>query len=142
VVAADWIQTRVTDRITWSRVMSTGRFVDLETEPGYRRLCSQRDFTFSDFVSWQPCVPAEKEPEFVRWESTAERDARVPAMQRSFQRRLEGVRKLEDERSGSRRSPYDRAFLLRLKRDLEALVALSGREGPLGWLFWAARKPE
>jgi SAM-dependent methyltransferase len=141
VVATDWIQTRVTDRITWSRIVGTGRFVDLEIEPGYRRLCDQLSFT--EFVSWQPCAPADKpgEPEFVLWENTAQRDASVPAMQRWFLRRLEEVRRLEDERSVPRRSSYDRAFLLRLKRDLEAFVALSGPEGPLGWLFWAARKP-
>jgi hypothetical protein len=80
-------------------------------------------------------------PEFVRWESLSGRDARAPAMQRWFQRRLDEVRKHENERDGERRSPYERAFLLRLKRDLDTFVALSGSDGPLGWLLWAARKP-
>ena len=137
VIATDWIQTRVTDRVTWSRVVGTGRFVDLETEPGYRQL-SQAGFT--GFASWQPCATPDGETELVRWESAA-RDARAPVMQRWFQRRLEEVRRLEDERGGPPRSPYERAFLLRFKRDLEAFSALSGPDGPLGWVFWAARKP-
>ncbi len=124
VIATDWVQTRVTDRITWSRIVGTGRFVDLETEPGYRRLCSDQRFT--DFVSWD-------------W--TTEPGATAPAMHRWFCARLEDVRRLEDERGRPPRSPHDRAFLLRLRRDLEALAALSTAEGPLGWLFWAARKP-
>jgi SAM-dependent methyltransferase len=124
VIATDWVQTRVTDRITWSRLVGTGRLVDLDTEPGYRRLCDKLGFV--DFASWD-------------W--TAERSARAPAMYRWFERRLKEVRRLEDERGGPRWSPYERAFLLRLKRDLEAFVALSGPEGPLGWVFWSARKP-
>jgi hypothetical protein len=61
-------------------------------------------------------------------------------MHRWAQSRLDELRRLEDER-GRPRSPYERAFLLRMKRDLEALAALSAAGGPLGWLFWAARKP-
>jgi SAM-dependent methyltransferase len=125
VIAIDWVQTRVTDRITWSRIVGTGRFVDLETEPGYRRLCREQRFT--DFVSWD-------------W--TAEPGASAPAMQRWFQARLDDIRRLEDERGRPPRSPHERAFLLRLRRDFEALAALSTAEGPLGWLFWAARKPQ
>ncbi|HEX3758997.1 MAG TPA: class I SAM-dependent methyltransferase [Kofleriaceae bacterium] len=124
VIATDWIQTRVTDRITWSRMLGAARFVDLETEPGYRRLCSEQRFV--DFVSWD-------------W--TAEPGASAPAMQRWAQRRLDEVRRLEDEHGRPPRSPHERAFLLRFKRDLEALAALSTADGPLGWLFWAARTP-
>lgn len=123
VVATDWVQTRVTDRTTWARIVGAGRFVDLETEPGYQRLCGEQRFV--DFVSW---------------DSAIEPGAGAPAMHRWAQGRLEELRKLEDER-GRPRSPYERAFLLRMKRDLEALAALSTADGPLGWLFWAARKP-
>jgi SAM-dependent methyltransferase len=123
VVATDWVQTRVTDRTTWARIVGAGRFVDLETEPGYRRLCSEQRFI--DFVSW---------------DSAIEPGAGAPAMHRWAQSRLDELRRLEDERGGPR-SPYERAFLLRMKRDLEALAALSVAGGPLGWLFWAARKP-
>jgi SAM-dependent methyltransferase len=121
VVATDWVQTRVTDRTTWARVLGAGRFVDLETEPGYRRLCSEQRFV--DFVSW---------------DSAIEPGASAPAMHRWAQRRLDELRRLEDE-LGRPRSPYERAFLLRMKRDLEALAALSAAGGPLGWLFWAAQ---
>jgi len=124
VIATDWVQTRVTDRITWSRMLGAGRFVDLETEPGYRRLCGEQGFV--DFVSWD-------------W--TTEPGATAPAMQRWAQRRLDEVRRLEDEHGRPPRAPHERAFLLHMKRDLEALVALSAAEGPLGWLFWAARTP-
>lgn len=123
VVATDWVQTRVTDRTTWTRIVGAGRFVDLETEPGYRRLCSEQRFI--DFVSW---------------DSAIEPGASAPVMHRWAQRRLDELRRLEDER-GRPRSPYERAFLLRMKRDFEALAALSTADGPLGWLFWAARKP-
>jgi SAM-dependent methyltransferase len=140
VVATDWIQTRVTDRTTWSRIVETGRFAGLEVEPGYQRLC--RQLHFEDFVSWEPCMADDgARPEFVPWASLPGRDARAPAMQRWFQRRLDEVREHENERDGERRSPYERAFLLRLKRDLDTFVALSGSDGPLGWLLWAARKP-
>jgi SAM-dependent methyltransferase len=118
VVATDWIQTRTTDRITWAHLLGTGRLVDLETEHGHRRLC--HDTGFTAFQGWR-----QKE-----------------AMQRCFQRRLERTRrKLADERGEDRRSPFDRAFLLRARRDLEVLAAMSAPGGPLGWLFWAARKP-
>jgi SAM-dependent methyltransferase len=123
VIATDWVQTRVTDRTTWSRIVGAGRFVDLETEPGYRRLCSEQRFV-----------------DFVGWDSAIEPGAGAPALHRWAQSRLDELRKLEDER-GQPRSPYERAFLLRMKRDLEALAALSTADGPLGWLFWAARKP-
>jgi SAM-dependent methyltransferase len=123
VIATDWVQTRVTDRTTWTRLTGAGRFVDLETEPGYRRLCSEQRFI--DFVSW---------------DSAIEPGAGAPAMHRWAISRLDELRRLEDERSGPR-SPYERAFLMRMKRDFEALAALSTADGPLGWLFWAARKP-
>jgi SAM-dependent methyltransferase len=141
IVGTDWIQTRVTDRITWLRIMGIGRFAGFEVEPGYRRLCRQLEF--DEFVSWEPCAaPGGADPsELVRWDDVPGRDARAPAMQVWFRRRLDELRKLEDERDGQRRSSYERAFLLRLKRDLDAFVGLSGRDGPLGWLVWAARKP-
>jgi SAM-dependent methyltransferase len=139
IVATDWVQTRVTDRITWSRLVGIGRFASLEVEPGYRRLCGQ--LQLDDFVSWEPRAAANdaEQPELVRWDAPG--DARAPAMQAWFSHRLDEVCKLEGERDGQRRSSYERAFLLRLQRDLEAFVGLSGRDGPLGWLLWAARKP-
>lgn len=118
-VAMDWIQTRTTDRITWAHLLGTGRFVDLETRPGYERLC--QDAGFIAFKSWN----------------------HSEAMRRFFLGRLDRTqRMLSDERRDERRSPYERAFLLRAKRDLEVLTAMSTPKGPLGWLFWAARKPE
>lgn len=140
-VATDWVQTRVTDRVTWSRIVGMGRFAGLEVEPGYRQMCSQ--LGLADFVGWEPCAATEVsgQPEFVAWDAALERAGRISAMQHWFRLRLDEVRRLDDERDGERRSPYERAFLLRLTRELEALVALSGREGPLGWLLWAARKP-
>jgi SAM-dependent methyltransferase len=129
VLATDWIQTRTTDRLTWSRILDTMRLVDLETEPGYQRLCS--DARFTEFTAW-------------RWTDVAVQASSpdAPPMHRFFQRRLEQVRRaLADERSDRRLSPYDRAFLHRAVRDLEVLTSASRPGGPLGWLFWGAMKP-
>lgn len=126
VLTIDWVQTRTTDRISWARLLDTMRFVDLETEPGYRQLCKEAGFT--QFTSWT-------------WQDVAR--AAEPAMRRFFQRRLDETRQaLGDERSDRRLPPDDRAFLLRARRDLEMLTEMSTPEGPLGWLFWSARKPE
>jgi len=126
VLATDWVQTRTTDRITWSRLLDTVRVVDLGTAPGYQQLC--KDAGFTRFKSWG-------------WEEVAHTDE--PAMHEFLQARLDETRRmLAAERSDERRTPYERAFLLRTRRDLEALTAMSTQHGPLGWLFWAARKDD
>jgi SAM-dependent methyltransferase len=133
VLATDWIQTRTTDRITWSRLVNTARFVDLETRAGYERLSMQlgkptgKPLGFTDFHSWE-------------WDQVAATNE--PPMHAFFQDRLEDTkRKLATEDAERPRSPYARAALLQAQRDLEVLTAMSTRHGPLGWLFWAARKP-
>ena len=126
VVGTDWVQSRTTDRITFSRLLSTGRFVDLETRRGYEELC--KGARFAEFRSWG-------------WDDVAPPEQRP--MQRLFQRRLDEMRRtISEERSEDQRSPYERALLLRARRDLEVLAAVSAPRGPLGWVFWAARKTE
>src|SRR5262249_1805612 len=93
VVATDWVQTRAIDRTTGAPIVGAGRFADLETEPGYRRLCSEQRFI--DFVSWDTAI---------------EPGTSAPAMHRWAHGRLDELRRLEDER-GRPYSPYERAFL-------------------------------
>jgi SAM-dependent methyltransferase len=125
VLATDWIQTRTTDRLTWSCLLDTMRFVDLETLPGYQLLTEGAGLT--RFQAWD-------------WRTVSPRSE--PAMHRFFQRHLESTRALlAREHSDDRLSPHDRTFLLRAARDLEKLASLSQSSGPLGWMFWGAQKP-
>jgi SAM-dependent methyltransferase len=140
VVAVDWVQTRTTDRITWSRLLSTVRVVDVDTGRGYQLLAEQAGF--AEFQAWDwrdvaAAVPA-------RGDRSPRTAAAVEDLQmhRYFQRRLDATRdKLEDERSDARRSPIERAFLMRSRRDLEVLTAMSHPRGSLDWMYWAARRP-
>jgi SAM-dependent methyltransferase len=130
VLATDWIQTRTTDRITWSRLFNTLRFVDLETQAGYEYLSQHldKDVRFDDFHSWS-------------WDEVRA-GTDEPAMDQLFQDRLEVTRrKLAAEDIDNPLSPYARAALLQTQRDLEVLTAMTTQQGPLGWLFWVARKP-
>jgi SAM-dependent methyltransferase len=140
VIAVDWVQTRTTDRITWSRLLSTVRVVDIDTGRGYQLLAEQAGFV--EFHAWDWRDVAAAVP--VRGDRAPQTVAAVEDLQmhRFFQRRLEATRdKLEDERSDARRSPVDRAFLMRSRRDLEVLTAMSHSRGSLDWVYWAARRP-
>jgi hypothetical protein len=110
----------------FSRLLSVGRFVDLDTRRGYEQHC--KDARFRDFQGWG-------------WDDVAPADHRP--MHSFFQRRLDDLlRALGSERLDDPRSPYERAFLLRAQRDLDVVVSAADNRGPLGWLLWTARKDD
>jgi SAM-dependent methyltransferase len=136
VVSVDWVQTRTTDRITWSRLVETMGRIDVETARGLELLCE--DTGFAGFHVWDARdVASALDPTAPGIAATEEL-----GVQRFLQRRFGATaRKLDDERSDAQRSPHERAFLLRAKRDLEALIAMTEPRGPFDWLIWSARRP-
>jgi SAM-dependent methyltransferase len=136
VVATDWVQTRTTDRATWTRLVNTLRCVGLETEQSYKELCRHAGLT-----NWRFLAAAATDDSVVEQEHVPLAGGR--AMHAWFTQRAQRVRNvLLAENHDDPLPSYKRALLQRAMRDLDVLVAMSEPGGPLGWSWWAASKPE
>lgn len=114
LIGSDWIQRRTSSRWAWWRLFETVWYASIESEVGMGRLLAGAGLTGI---------------------TTERHDQEMRAF---FEHRLAWVESGTRQPAGE---TDEMAVRLRARSDIATMRDLSGPDGPIGWLFFTARRP-